>query len=477
MLLKLRVLGALESSALKRPAAVLERGEEDVKKSRKAFDSDNVNIDTRRILKQVCDPVKQLPETEDDLRKHFLQPFNPPLPIALPRERRDRTPVSSDDPDIYHDPSERHFAIADMLHDVADCEMQRSQDLNHYCFDTMILRPLKLISDNGIVQLQFSRNAKDSSSTVVPGQKRPDFLTHLALRSCLVFFGEEESNDIDKATSEMMRKISPCAIAFAGVPYIFSYAATSSLFNLYVIMFGPQVRSYLIASCKLTTVSGRLSVVRLMINLAKLLPLFEQRIPHYAPKLWTTCEFTDNRPTIMIRYGLDSVEKFVQEGIDLTARQPLYSVTEAPSGRSPHVARVHFSAHDSTKLVISPLGSVFPSGPSEELVIRAFRHIVLGVKWLHSKGWSHQDIRWSNVAFKEPNFFLIDLENAKRIPDDEEDRKTVILVDVEYINELARKYIARLSSASSETATGTVALLTQVYEAKSMDQLYSALGV
>lgn len=124
------------------------------------------------------------------------------------------------------------------------------------------------------------------------------------------------------------------------------------------------------------------------------------------------------------------------------------------------MAKVQFSTSHPTKLVISPYGSVFAYGPPEELITRAFRHIVLGAMWLHSHGWSHQDIRWPNVAFKDPDFFLIDLENAQRLPDDEAGRKALVLRDVESIKSLALKH-----SSNAETA----ALLLKIREAQNMD--------
>lgn len=251
--------------------------------------------------------------------------------------------------------------------------------------------------------------------TVTRNKKGIDFLVHLARRDCLVLYGEEEASlQLSRATEEMKSKMTPAcatALASAGVPYLFSFAATLTRFDFYAVFFRPSLQFHLLASCNLSQVAGRLHVVRLMVNLIRLVSLLEEQMPETTPKLWTTVTFPETGT--VITYGPDSVEKVVAAERCLEGRRQLYSYTES-SYRSPHVAQVSISRINPNKLIVSPLGVVYPHGPPGELVLRAFLHIARGVKWMQTHGWAHRDISWSDVAYKEPNFFLIDLEKSER---------------------------------------------------------------
>ncbi|KAH9182272.1 hypothetical protein AeNC1_015752, partial [Aphanomyces euteiches] len=264
---------------------------------------------------------------------------------------------------------------------------------------------------------------------------RPDFIFRLV--DMCVLRGEERAPNVDL---EVPRRqlLEHFEWSYDPAPYVFAYVACGYELKLYaVIPHGADVaedcrrchKKRKLPACKmiyldyfnLESLSGRLNLFRSLVNIAPYL----WRIVKICP-IRARCDFAC--------FDDNFVLKDVYEGAPVVLKSFRSDVAAQRIGHLKVVYDVMKNANvpNVDKLVhcgkyyarLSPVGAGgfpfcrFPT--NEQTVLEAIQSILEALVVLHSVGWMHRDIRWSNVIkpANQSKWFLIDFDHAATSPQD-----------------------------------------------------------
>lgn len=264
----------------------------------------------------------------------------------------------------------------------------------------------------------------------VASEKRPVFF--FVLGECIIFLGEEKSDSLNDAKSDITAKLSHWpGIYFGTLPYLLCFAATNHQFQMHALHDTRDAKH----STQLIDVSnvlswdsypGRVGIIKLFLHLSRLLIKIWQTPgilpPPGAPRLFKPLTL-ENRTVEFFPLG---VRKRLtdQTSTDVKFFRKFYGdVTPAAPWRLGDYEMNELSvkstdgSRSSVVLWFSPAGyqcqGEFFNQPAH---LRDLQKVLIDVltmlKELHARGWYHCDIRWPNIIQSSNKYLLIDYERA-----------------------------------------------------------------
>ncbi|KAH9128443.1 hypothetical protein AeMF1_001387, partial [Aphanomyces euteiches] len=171
----------------------------------------------------------------------------------------------------------------------------------------------------------------------------------------------------------------------------------------------------------LESLSGRLNLFRSLVNIAPHLWRVAEMCPHPVRE-WFSC-LDENFVDIDEYEGATVVVKTFRSEVAAQRIEYLKVVYEVMKNANvPNVDRlVHCGKYYARLSPVGAGGFPFCRFPTnEQTVLEAIQSILEALVVLHSVGWMHRDIRWSNVIkpANQSKWFLIDFDHAATSPQD-----------------------------------------------------------
>ncbi|KAH9253691.1 hypothetical protein BASA81_008309 [Batrachochytrium salamandrivorans] len=303
---------------------------------------------------------------------------------------------------------------------------------------------VKGVDDDGASRHDFITTATNGPRTSPSGANRPDFLLYIG--NLLVFRGEEKKQGapISVAHTELTSKMEVWNPLFFGdIPYIIGYALAGSRFQLYALH--PNARAQRTPNAVLTrstpvspvldlaNVTDRITLIKYMVNLVRVLQALAEMAPEDAPKLGGN--YVNPRPysgtysalvfeTAYVRKVL--LNMLGSESFNFDALRVLYRLIEEKKIiNTIKCAKDYPKSEDQRGMVLLrlhlyPLGRcVLPN--SAESLKSCLLAVLDALASMHKHKFCHRDVRWPNIIqLADGKWMLIDLDYAEMM-----DRKGV----------------------------------------------------
>jgi hypothetical protein len=268
-----------------------------------------------------------------------------------------------------------------------------------------------------VLQLYHGQDLADPSGATIK-RLRPDYC--LWVNGALLLKAERKRDwkDLDVAKIELESKMNTWnPVALRGIPFLPCYAVGGRLIQ-FCALFPPAHSG---ARPQLRTVSdvfnmstrfGRMWVMRISINMLRVLRVLRARLPSTVPMLYAA-QKRSLGGYIMI------MDDFVVKRCKPAAEAGIYECLDPDSESAlPCSIRVvrrrdEARADGMEDLVIRPVClQVLPTSVDE--LRAAIRCVVTALGALHARGFVHRDVRWPNVLRDRDLWLLSDFELAAR---------------------------------------------------------------
>ena len=231
----------------------------------------------------------------------------------------------------------------------------------------------------------------------------------MGVDGCALLLAEEKDTErIDAAVDDLRRKFQWVAI-FDRLPFVFGVAINRSHFQV-LAMTSTGIQSIFHTST--VTDADRWSCVVASVNIARVLRYFIGN-SLFIP-ITLNMNMWMNRPNGKnIRIGMSYVEVTYNDPVEFDRLKTFYTST---SNVVPHMERLEKPA--TNKFCLIPVG--VPRKPANEDELRsALVHLLECITALHTLGYCHCDIRWSNIVYADGGWYLIDCTFATLLSDTE----------------------------------------------------------
>jgi hypothetical protein len=377
------------------------------------FSNDKLEEFIRKLL-DIDVKEKELPASFEELKQRLESPVKVALPLPCrPAEfgsSFDYSPSAADGLQRLATIVLRFFDEAETGNPIL------GQNGLHLFLDEGWASLFKLFNEYCPVQLSQARDRTDNSTTGL--KLRPDYLCYV--KHCLLFRGEEEDSDFDKAREDLSSKLFWNPAVLGGINFVLAYAASTSQIELFAM--NGIGRYSLTGPLNLTAKNTRARLLCLSVNIYRWFLTVLPRIPYGCPKLFSKLLLKDGTVSISFK-GDKKVGLYVKKECPVPSNYSgekglasLYSKLQ--SHASAHVIRVVKAVVKKTTLTlhIQPVGCRVLHPQDEKELKLAIRGILLGIHHLHKLNYSHNDLRWDNILIHSGNvYFVCDLECATAI--------------------------------------------------------------
>ena len=234
---------------------------------------------------------------------------------------------------------------------------------------------------------------------------------------CALLLAEEkDSARIEEAIADLQRKFQWISY-FHNLPFVFGIAITRTAFQILALERSGRVRAMF--RTQLSNDTERWSCVIASINIARVLRYFITN-EMFVPVMLDMNKWIDRERGKKVRIGMRFIEV---EYADESAFQKLKTFYARTAERGVlHIERLYTAGpeqavlDDTRRFRLVPVGLCRMPDNEEELTT-AIQHVLKCVVELHSLGYCHCDIRWSNIVWTERGWYLIDCTFATSLDD------------------------------------------------------------
>jgi hypothetical protein len=251
----------------------------------------------------------------------------------------------------------------------------------------------------------YTYNKQDRSHSSI-GDGRPDECVYI--KDFLVFKAEHTMNDVNVAVGELTGKMQSYNVMDYGPDICFLPTVAAGGVEIEFGLIDVRTNAYnIIRRYDIRSHKQRGECLVTSLNYFRLLRTMVPVVPARANPVWGYSRGNKN-----IVYGTNAVKKTLTGGE--TCPNELYTLLA--SGSVPRAVQV---IRKRRHLEISPVGWCISKEGYEvrtkQELRTAIAHVLEALVYLHSRGFVHRDVRWSNVIQLKsptPSFCLIDFELA-----------------------------------------------------------------